>query len=94
MKAWDLHWDGIVMITRFDARLDWFQWAISLPSELSAMAIIIKYWWNIPSWIPSLSMLLMLLAINLYGVRGFGETEYILSGIKVLAVLGMALSSH
>lgn len=66
----------------------WLQWAISLPSELSAAGIIVKFWMpTIDSWITSGLLLFILMAVHLFGVRGFGETEYYLSGIKVVAIV-------
>ncbi|KAI8854653.1 amino acid permease/ SLC12A domain-containing protein [Chytridium lagenaria] len=66
----------------------WFQWAISLPAELSATGIIMSYWFpNIPGWIWSLSLLLMLLFINTRGVQRYGEIEFWLSLVKVIAII-------
>ncbi|KAI8903544.1 amino acid permease/ SLC12A domain-containing protein [Gorgonomyces haynaldii] len=64
------------------------QWAISLPSELSAAGLILSYWnQDIPPWIFSACILLLLTFVNILGVKGFGETEYVLSMIKVLAII-------
>ncbi|KAI8810237.1 amino acid permease/ SLC12A domain-containing protein [Cladochytrium replicatum] len=66
----------------------WLQWAISLPSEISAASLIMSYWFpDFPSFIWSLLILLILLTINIIGVRGFGETEYWLSMVKVSTVV-------
>lgn len=66
----------------------WFQWAVSLPSELSAAGLIINFWnKDIPSWVWSTSLLGVLFLINSVGVKSFGETEYVFSLIKVIAVV-------
>ena len=66
----------------------WLQWAISLPSELSAAGIIMAFWFpTVPTWVWSGSILLLLIAIHFTGVRGFGESEFWLSGIKVVAIV-------
>jgi lysine-specific permease len=66
----------------------WFQWTVSFPGELAAGGIIMSYWFpDIPSWIIPISILIILTAINLFGVRGFGESEYWLSLIKIIAIL-------
>ncbi|KAI9206452.1 amino acid permease/ SLC12A domain-containing protein [Polychytrium aggregatum] len=65
----------------------WLQWAVSLPAELSALGLIVQFWTpNIQAWIWSGVALVLLLAINLFSVRGFGETEYWLSAIKIVTV--------
>ncbi|KAJ1547824.1 hypothetical protein HK096_010828 [Nowakowskiella sp. JEL0078] len=70
----------------------WLQWAISLPSEISAAGIIMSYWYpNVESWIWSVLILGILLVINIFGVRGFGEAEYWLSMIKVVAVISFII---
>lgn len=66
----------------------WLQWAVSLPSELSAAGLIMTYW--IPgtaSWVWAALILTILTVIHFYGVKGFGETEYWLSFIKCAAIV-------
>ncbi|KAI8591809.1 amino acid permease/ SLC12A domain-containing protein [Geranomyces variabilis] len=66
----------------------WAQWAISLPSELSALGIIVSFWTpDVPSWIWSASVLSLLVGVNVIGARSFGESEYWLAAIKVVAVV-------
>jgi len=66
----------------------WFQWAVSLPSELSAIGIIMQFWIKtVPGYYWSGSVLFLLLGVNALGVRSFAETEYVFSLVKVLAVV-------
>lgn len=66
----------------------WFQWAISFPSELSAAGLIVDFWFpNFPKYFTPLAILLFLVSIHLFGVERFGETEYWLSLIKVVAIV-------
>ncbi|KAJ3107747.1 hypothetical protein HDU97_003417 [Phlyctochytrium planicorne] len=66
----------------------WFQWAISLPAELSASGIIMSYWFpQYPEWIWSLILLICLLFVNTRGVQRYGEIEFWLSLVKVLAIV-------
>ncbi|KAI8923841.1 amino acid permease-domain-containing protein [Entophlyctis helioformis] len=66
----------------------WLQWSISLPSELAAAGIIMSFWApNIPAWVWSAAILLLLVLVHLHGVDGFGESEYWLSAIKVAAIV-------
>ncbi|KAJ3193361.1 hypothetical protein HK101_004950 [Irineochytrium annulatum] len=62
--------------------------AWTLASELSASGIIMSFWTpSVPPWIWSLIILLGLVIVNTRGVRRFGEVEYWLSLVKVLAVV-------
>ncbi|KAH9248972.1 hypothetical protein BASA81_013372 [Batrachochytrium salamandrivorans] len=66
----------------------WLQWSISLPSELAAAGIIMSFWYpTVPSWIWSALILVLLVFIHSRGVEGFGESEYWLSAIKVVAII-------
>jgi len=62
--------------------------------DLTATAIFIKFWIpNLSQWIPALLALGLLYAINLCGVRLFGELEFWMAIVKVIAILGMILAS-
>jgi amino acid transporter len=67
-------------------------WLIVMPLELTAAGIVINYWTNsinIAVWITI--FLILLLIINLFGVRGYGEIEFYMSIIKVIAVIGFII---
>jgi amino acid transporter len=65
------------------------QWLIVLPLEIVAASITIDYWspnvsnaaWVIIFWA-------LIVVINLFGVRGYGEAEFVFAAIKVTAVIG------
>ncbi|KAH6677586.1 amino-acid permease [Halenospora varia] len=67
-------------------------WLTVLPFELVAAGITIGFWredLNIGIWI---SMFLVLLCIiQIFGVRGYGEVEFILSVIKVMGCIGFII---
>ena len=68
------------------------QWLIVLPLELSAAAIVVEYWntgLNIGVFITI--FIIIIVGINLAGVRGYGEAEFLFSTIKVLAVVGFII---
>ncbi|BFZ55748.1 histidine permease [Savitreella phatthalungensis] len=68
------------------------QWLIVLPLELSAAAIVINYWnTHVPLGVWITIFFLIIIAINLAGVRGYGEAEFLFSIIKVLAVVGFII---
>ncbi|KAK5808146.1 amino acid permease/ SLC12A domain-containing protein [Linnemannia elongata] len=67
----------------------WFSWSITLAAELVAAGLIISYWVpveNCPGWVWALVFIVVLTSLNLTTVKAYGETEYWLSLIKVLAV--------
>jgi amino acid transporter len=67
-------------------------WLVIMPLELTAAGIVINYWTtsvNIAAWITI--FLIMLLIINLFGVRGYGEIEFFMSIIKVIAIIGFII---
>lgn len=65
------------------------QWLTVLPLEIVAASLTIGYWdEKIPRAIFVTIFLLVILAINMFGVKGYGEAEFIFSIIKVVAVIG------
>lgn len=63
-----------------------------MPFELIAASITIKYWRDDlrPSiWIAT--FLAVLIIIQFFGVRGYGEVEFILSVIKIAACTGFII---
>jgi yeast amino acid transporter len=69
-------------------------WLTVLPFEITAAGLTIAYWpngaaVNIGVWIAV--FLLILSAIQIFGVRGYGEVEFVLSFIKVLACTGFII---
>jgi yeast amino acid transporter len=65
------------------------QWMVTLPLEIVAAAITIQYW-N-PPISPALWVtifLVLILAINLLGVKGYGEAEFYMALVKVVAIIG------
>lgn len=70
------------------------QFFVLLPLELVAGAITIKYWNNsINSDVFVLIFWLLVVFITLLGVKGYGESEFIFSTIKVIAVIGFIILS-
>jgi len=69
-------------------------WLIILPFEITAAGITIQYWQsaqsiNIGVWITVFLVILSL--IQVFGVRGYGEVEFVLSIIKVTALIGFII---
>jgi lysine-specific permease len=66
----------------------WISWAITLAAEFAAAAILMQFWFpNVTSWIWSLLFFIVLLALNLFNVKGYAESEFWFASIKVIAVV-------
>ncbi len=68
------------------------QWLVVLPLELVAAALTIGYWdstINLAAFVAIFYVLII--AINFFGVRGYGEAEFVFSIIKVTAVVGFII---
>ncbi|KAI1975925.1 histidine permease [Ophidiomyces ophidiicola] len=68
------------------------QWLITLPLEIVAASVTVSYWpSNISpaAWVTIFYVLIVM--INLFGVRTYGEAEFVFSIIKVIAVIGFII---
>ncbi|KAI8634626.1 amino-acid permease inda1 [Xylariaceae sp. FL1651] len=67
-------------------------WLTVLPFELIAASNTIKYWRSdLDSAIWVTVFLVVLVGIQIFGVRGYGEVEFILSLIKIAACIGFII---
>ncbi|KAK6210133.1 amino acid permease [Colletotrichum tabaci] len=67
-------------------------WLTVLPFELVAASITIKFWrddLNMGIWVAV--FLVILAIIQIFGVRGYGEVEFVLSIIKIAACTGFII---
>ena len=69
------------------AWLYWYFWVIVVGFEAVAGAEIIRYWVDLPLWLVSLVLMVLMTATNLISVRSYGEFEYWFASIKVLAII-------
>ncbi|KAJ3121587.1 hypothetical protein HK100_012307 [Physocladia obscura] len=68
----------------------WLNWALAFPAGMAGVATLFEFWVptsTIPSWAVSLIFMFPLFALHLISVRGFAETEFVLSLIKVLTII-------
>lgn len=66
----------------------WYNWAITVAFELVAVQFIMKFWFpDIPGFYWSAIFLAIVFGINAMTVKGFGESEFFFSLIKVLAII-------
>lgn len=69
------------------------QWLVVLPLEIVAATLTIDYWTkgsiNNNAWVAI--FLFVIISINLFGVKGYGEAEFVFAIIKVVAVVGFII---
>ncbi|TGJ87768.1 hypothetical protein E0Z10_g1020 [Xylaria hypoxylon] len=74
----------------------WFKYIIVVPNQLTAGALVIQFWLprervNPGVWIAI--FLVLILCINYFGVKFFGEFEFWLSSFKVVVIIGVIILS-
>ncbi|KAG0041387.1 hypothetical protein BGZ83_001884 [Gryganskiella cystojenkinii] len=87
-------WGGRIFDEAFSFQMTWMyfiNWALTIPAELSASATIVKFWLpegsNFPVWVVPLIIIVVMVFINLVGVKAYGELEYWFSILKVLTII-------
>ena len=69
------------------------QWLVVLPLEIVAATLTIEFWnhgqINNDAWVAI--FLALIVVINLFGVRGYGEAEFVFAIIKVAAIIGFII---
>lgn len=71
----------------------WLSWILVGMADLTAVSAFLHFWWpDLPQWQSVLAGLSVLYAINRLGVRLFGELEFWLAIVKVLAVSALIVA--
>lgn len=66
----------------------WYNWAITIAAEISAVSLIMKYWFpDSSSALWTFLFIIIVLTFNLLSVRAYGESEYWFAMIKVVTVI-------
>ncbi|OQV01873.1 hypothetical protein CLAIMM_07163 [Cladophialophora immunda] len=70
------------------------QWLVTLPLEIVAASLTLEFWpgsrdVNGAAWVTI--FLVAIILINFFGVKGYGEAEFVFSIIKVIAVIGFVI---
>ena len=70
----------------------WFCWVSVAMADITAVGMYVQFWLpDIPLWVPSAVVLAVLVAMNLFTVRLFGELEFWFALIKVAAIVALIL---
>ncbi|KAJ8116913.1 hypothetical protein OPT61_g1762 [Boeremia exigua] len=71
------------------------QWLVVLPLEIVAATFTIEYWTKdnhvINNNVYVTLFLILIVVINLFGVKGYGEAEFVFAIIKITAVIGFII---
>ncbi|KAG0370070.1 hypothetical protein BGX24_002155 [Mortierella sp. AD032] len=87
-------WGGRVFDEAFSFMMTWMyciNWALTIPAQLSASALIVSFWLpddtKFPPWIVPLVIIVLMVIINIAGVKTYGELEYWFSILKVVTII-------
>lgn len=65
------------------------QWLVVLPLEIIAAAMTIDYWdVTVNKAVFVTLFLLVIVSINLFGAKAYGEAEFIFAIVKITAIIG------
>ncbi|KAA8894141.1 amino acid permease-domain-containing protein [Sphaerosporella brunnea] len=70
------------------------QWLVVFPLEIVAAALTVEYWDQNKTISPAVWVTIfwvLIVIINLFGVKGYGEAEFVFSLVKVIAVIGFII---
>lgn len=68
----------------------WFLWSVTAIAELTAAGIYMNFWFpDVPRWIWALSALVIIMCVNFFSVKVFGELEFWFALIKIVAIIAM-----
>ena len=63
-------------------------WSVGIAAELAGVSLVMEYWvTSVNSVVWSVICMVILVAINIFSVKGYGEMEYWMSLIKILVVV-------
>ncbi|KAG7196208.1 uncharacterized protein KQ657_000221 [Scheffersomyces spartinae] len=65
----------------------WLNDALSVASDLTALQLLLSYWTDFHYWVVALIFWFFLLFLNVFHVRFYGEAEYLLALLKVIAII-------
>ena len=69
----------------------WFCWIMTAMADIIAVGVYVRYWFDIPQWIPAIICLVILLGLNLLTVKLFGELEFWFAIIKVITIVALII---
>lgn len=72
----------------------WFCWVVTGVADVIVISsVYITYWLPVlPTWIPAVAVIVLLMLLNLPSVRGFGETEFWFAMVKIVAIVALIVA--
>ena len=68
----------------------WFDYTVVSMAELSVVGEYVQFWApQVPAWVSSAVFLVVVTAVNLVTVKAYGEVEFWLALVKIVAIGGM-----
>ena len=80
------HWAGFLL-----GWLYYFLLIMACGAELTGASAMMASWFDVPQWVPGLTVVVILTAVNLAQVKGFGEFEYWFAMIKIAVIIGFLI---
>ena len=66
----------------------WFNWAVTIPTEIGAAALVMQYWYpDVSIFTFGMIFFGLIFVSNFFSIRLFGEAEYWMSFIKIGAII-------
>ncbi|MBL0388233.1 amino acid permease [Tumebacillus sp. ITR2] len=66
----------------------WLTWVLVMAAEVATAGVFLNHWFpSVPLWLLSLIVSIGITLLNLFQVNVFGETEFWLTGVKILTLL-------
>ena len=70
----------------------WYSYAMLVAAEVSAASVVIDYWSNpVPLAVWITIILIVIVALNIFVVSWYGESEFWFASIKILAIIGLII---
>lgn len=72
--------------------LYWFNWIIVIIVEIVAAGSFLQYWFpTVPLWLLSIFCASVIIGINLFQVKYYGELEFWFAGIKIITLIAFII---
>lgn len=72
--------------------LYWFNWIIVIIVEIVAAGSFLQYWFpTVPLWLLSILCASVIIGINLFQVKYYGELEFWFAGIKIITLIAFII---
>ncbi|KVA10686.1 amino acid transporter [Burkholderia latens] len=72
----------------------WLSWSVAVIGDVIVVAGFLQFWYpGVPTWIPALATMLLLLTMNMLAVRIFGEVEFWFAIVKIVAIVALIFTA-